>query len=263
MRAYIYQQSLLKQFIQTVWGWGWWCRGGPNARWSSKCTRTPTTTCQCGPAPLTLTTQPQRRLTFHNHGSPHAKTSHITYVGTASLMTGASGAGEGEARANWCFFGERARALTLLLHVRTAWQPKPRRSHSYCIYGCTWAHLTKRAHFLSPRRAQSASRRSIVNWKEHLARRLAVASEPSILPPPMLLWRIWSRPFDKVVALVFSPLEVSLPTPTVFVHTGAESKCSSPGGGGQRGGLMRDEACGGTAGTVPHSGSSRVSLSFF
>lgn len=107
-----YQQSLLKQFIQTVWGWGWWWRGGPNARWSSKCTRTPTTTCQSGPAPLTLTTQPQRRLTFHNHGSPHAKTSHITYVGTASLMTGASGAGEGEARANWCFSASgRGRSL--------------------------------------------------------------------------------------------------------------------------------------------------------
>lgn len=59
--------------------------------------------CQRGPAQLTLTTQPQRRLTFHNHRSPHAKTSHITYVGTASLMTGASGADEGEARANWGF----------------------------------------------------------------------------------------------------------------------------------------------------------------
>lgn len=51
-------------------------------------------------------------LTFHNQRSPHAKASHITYVGAASTLTDVSGDDECEVCVNWCF--RRARACSHL-----------------------------------------------------------------------------------------------------------------------------------------------------
>lgn len=59
-----------------------------------------------------------RRLTFHNQRSPRAKTSNVTYVGTASLMTGASGVAECELLVNWRFRREGSYARST---VAPAW----------------------------------------------------------------------------------------------------------------------------------------------